>query len=150
MNKRKIVIFLISIIAVVGIIILTYPTISSILSPNSGSPIYQASYGTYTVEVYTNSSIKSENITGIMMVINNIDEQQLTITCIQNSTTTIPINNFYVKQSVVSNSGNVISAFILTKEVYIGEVTVLVPIKLSPGNYTVILSDGNFFSINVS
>ncbi|AWR96933.1 hypothetical protein DFR86_04740 [Acidianus sulfidivorans JP7] len=149
MNKRKITIFLISAIAIIGILVLTYPTISSLVSPSSGYSIYEASYGNFPVEISTTSGIKTENITGIMIIINNIDESNLAITCIQNSSTTIPVSSFYEKISVVSNNGNIISAFILTREVYIGEQTILIPIKLSPGNYTVILSDGNFFTINV-
>jgi len=149
---RKIIFFLLTIIAIIGIFLVSYPVISSIISPNSQIPVYKESYGTYSIMLYNQSdlSLFERNITGLMLVINNIDQEKLAITYIQNSTNTYIIHYIFIKESVVLNNGEVTTAYMNSSEVYIGEETLLIPIYLSPGTYIIFFNDGNFFSVTIS
>jgi hypothetical protein len=148
----KRIIFLLTVIAIIGILMVTYPVISSFISPTSQLPVYKESYGSYIIMVYDqgNLSLVKHKITGLMLVINNIDQEKLGIAYIENSTSTFNVNYFFAKESVVLNNGDVTTAYVNTTEIYIGETTIIIPIQLSPGTYTVLLNDGNFFSVTIS
>jgi len=149
---NKIVFFLLTIIVIIGIIMVSYPVISSIFSPTSQIPVYKESYGNYSVMIYnqSNLSLFKRNVTGLMLVINNIDQEKLGITYVQNSTNTYEVRYIFIKESVVLNNGDVTTAYVNSSEIYIGEDTLLIPIHLSPGTYTILFTNGNFFSVTIS
>lgn len=150
--KRKLFFYILTAFTIVGIVIISYPVISSIISPSSQLPVYNVSYGSYVVPVYNQNSltVKLENITGIKLTIDNIDQDNLTIESIQNSTTSLTVKNVYIQESVVTSNGSVITAFVNTGEIFIGRDLVIIPVSLHKGSYTIILSNGETVLINVT
>jgi len=151
MNRKKVIIFLISSIAIIGIAITTYPMIQSLVGPQQ-IELAKSTYGTFPLCVYLPNGMGKhlENVTGIMLTINNEDDKDLNLSCVENSTNVIHVNYVYVKQQVINSQGDLAVGFVKEGEVFIGEETVVVPVKLSPGVYTLVFSDGNYFQVNVS
>jgi len=149
---KKLYLIFLTIIVIIGILLLTYPMISALISPSQGLPIYNEKYGNFLISVYnsTTLSIKEENITGLMINLNNLQEEKLTILCIKNASYTLDVRYFYIKQSVVLSDGKVTAAFVKSDEVYIGDDTIFIPAKLSPGTYSIVFSDGNVITVKVS
>ncbi|BDC17669.1 hypothetical protein [Acidianus sp. HS-5] len=149
---KKIYLIFLTIVAVIGIVLLTYPMISALISPSQGLPIYNEKFGEFSLAVYnsTTLSIKNESMTGLMISLNNLQEEKLTILCIRNSTYTLDVRYFYIKESVVLSSGKVTTAFVKSDEVYIGVDTIFIPVKLSPGMYYVSFNDGNVIPVKFS
>ncbi|BBG23063.1 hypothetical protein IC006_0347 [Sulfuracidifex tepidarius] len=151
MSRKKIVIFLISSIAIIGIVLTTYPVIQSLVSPQQVQ-VAKSSYGTFPLCVYSSDGTSGhlKNVTGIMLTINNENDKGLNLSCIENSTNVIHINYVYVKQQVINDQGDLSTGFMKEGEVFIGEETIVIPVKLSPGVYTLVFSDGNYFQVNIS
>ncbi|MUN27894.1 hypothetical protein [Sulfuracidifex metallicus] len=152
LNKKKTIIFLISVIAVAGIVITALPLIQAFMDPQSQTTVINASYGAFPLCIYNGVGVMGhlENVTGIMLQINNENDKYLNISCIENSSFVTHVNYVYLKQQVVDKNGNIVDGYIEEKDIFIGVETVVVPVKLSPGNYTVVFSDGNYFDVNIS
>ncbi|QIW22773.1 hypothetical protein EWF20_00410 [Sulfolobus sp. S-194] len=148
--NKKVIIFLviISIVAVLfSLFIFDRSFAFSIISSQSSN--YNYTYGTFTVYVFNpaNGTVKKENITGILLFIDNVDVQNLQITSISNSTfSKVPI--YYVQVPVPLPNGSIVEGFQKSYEIYIGYEQILIPTTgLSPGSYVIALSDGTTISV---
>ncbi|WP_162199602.1 hypothetical protein [Sulfuracidifex metallicus] len=70
-----------------------------------------------------------ENVTGIMLQINNENDKYLNISCIENSSFVTHVNYVYLKQQVVDKNGNIVDGYIEEKDIFIGVETVVVPVN---------------------
>ncbi|BAB67710.1 hypothetical protein [Sulfurisphaera tokodaii] len=150
--NKKVIIFLVAIgiIAVLfSLFIFDRSFAFSIISSQSSN--YNYTYGTFTVYIYNpaNGIVKKENITGIMLYIDNVDVQNLQITSISNSTfSEVPV--YYVQVPVPLPNGSVINGFQRSYEIYIGYEKILIPTTgLSSGSYVIELSDGTTISVTI-
>ena len=152
--KNKKIIFLVLVIIAASI------TSFLIINKNIGSSSfisqtqndYNYTYGTFNIIVYNASSgtIKRVNITGILFHVNNINDQSLTIISISNSTFTINNPPFYIQTTVPLPNGSITSGYTRSYEIYIGYETIILPTNgLSPGYYTITLSDGTTIPVYI-
>ncbi|MEM3777235.1 MAG: hypothetical protein QXZ65_08210, partial [Metallosphaera sp.] len=135
---------------VVFILALSVYFIVESLVPNSPFvPSYNVSYGTFRVPVYINSGeINYSVIKGIKLVIDNEDSNSLQISAITNSTYSITPSSYYQLESVPLYNGSFVDGYVKTYEIYLGYDTVIIPVELSPGLYTVYFSNGNQLTFN--
>jgi len=148
LNKRNLVLTLAVIIVVAGT---GYFIITGLAPSNSSVAEVKAIEGNFMVPIYSYSTnmLTYENLSGVEITINNIDEQSLTIVSISNSTYLINNPLYYEYQQVVAPNGSIVYAYVRTYEIYLGVNTIVIPIHLSPGLYTVLFNDGNSIQIMV-
>lgn len=153
MNKRKTIFLLIGIVIVVVLILAFFDRGIFFSFVNSQSiSISDYQYGTFTIGIYNPNSgqIVKKNITGVMITINNVCAQKLTVTALFNSTFSITNPTYYIQVEVPASNGTVVSAFEEVHNIYLGYVTIFIPTpKLYPGTYIIALSDGMDFSLNL-
>jgi hypothetical protein len=109
-------------------------------------------YGTFEVLVYEpiQGSLARENVTGVMLAINNECSQRVTVTGLFNSTYSVQNPPYLILVWAPAPNGSIVQAFEETRNIYLGYVTILIPTpRLWPGIYVVALSDGMDFTINV-
>lgn len=124
--------------------------VSRIVSDQNLNVTYK--FGTFTVYVYNpnNGEVKRENITGVMVTVVNQQTSGLTILSIFNSTYVLKNPLFYEEISAPLPNGSIITAYEKSSEIYIGYEEIIIPTQhLSPGQYTVSLSDGTTFEFNI-
>ncbi|MCH1771250.1 MULTISPECIES: hypothetical protein [Metallosphaera] len=122
------------------------------LIPNSEFiPTYNVSYGVYTIPVYSHGSISYETIKGLKLVIDNEDNNTVVrISSISNSSFSTTPSVYYYLESVPLSNGSIASAYAPVYEIYVGYDTLIIPVNLSPGQYNIVLTDGNQFSFTVT
>lgn len=152
LNKKLEIVFLL-VIAILFVLLFSMPKlygfISSILAPPQEITYYK--YGDFNVYIFntTTGFVVKENITGLIIIINNIDSKDLTIISIGNSTYTIKYPIYYVEVPIVLPNGSVINGFERLYGIYIGYTTILIAVHLYPGKYIITLNDGTALSVYI-
>lgn len=128
-----------------------YFVVESFIPSSPFIPVYNASYGSYRIPLYyNNGTVKYVEVEGLRLTLNNQDQNALQIASISNSSFTVRPSWYYETQVAPLPNGSVTVVYVRASEVYLGVETLIVPVVLSPGVYTVVFSDGNTFNFNVS
>ena len=142
--RTKLALFLFVVAVAIIIVLLTLDRGLAFDLLVSQSMSYNYTYGTFTVLIYNPAKgvVERETIRGILLYINNIDDQNLQIVAVSNSTYSIT-PAYYVAVPVPLPNGSVVQGFERSYNIYIGYEEVLIPTTgLSPGNYIIELNDG--------
>ncbi|QKR01046.1 hypothetical protein GWK48_06715 [Metallosphaera tengchongensis] len=129
-----------------------YFVVQSLVPSSPYVPSYNVQYGTFVIQFYSSGYLNSVNVHGIKVIMDNEDTNNLKITSISNSTFSFSPSYYLQLESVPLSNGSIRSAFVNTTEIYLGSDTIIIPtsIKLYPGVYSIIFSDGNELNFNVS
>lgn len=148
LKKRDIFIALFVLIFIGGTVVF----IIQELNPGSVEPSYNVTYGELLLPVYNSSDgvIQTKNFTGLLITINNIDDQNLSVVSVQNSTLSIPYPPTYVYTQVVAQNGSLVYAYQQSYEIYLGYQRVFIPADLSPGTYLLLFNNGNGIDFKVN
>ncbi|WP_126449572.1 hypothetical protein [Sulfodiicoccus acidiphilus] len=149
LSKSNVVLIVLVVASVVGT---GYFVATGLAPSNSSLGVLNATEGYFYVPLfnYNDGSLTYQRLFGVKMTVNNIDEKSLTIVSISNSTFSVNYPSYYEYQQVMAPNGSLVYAYARTYEIYLGVNTVIIPLKLSPGTYTVLFNDGNSIQIQVS
>ena len=143
--------FLTVLIVLILVGITAYFVVESLIPSSPFIPEYSATYGVYRIPVYyPNNTITYLTVEGVKLTLNNQDQNALQISSVYNSTFKVVPPWYYETEGAPLPNASASTVYVQAHEIYLGVETVIVPLKLSPGVYTIVFSDGNTFNFNVS